>query len=280
MLVSRLLTLLTLSQCAVSASSFAPSTSGWKNTSERLICPSTTALRASQSSSSSSSSSNSVTEGTKEESDASSSSKNTRYIEGLLDNLSTLLDKYVLSGSPVTREAAYNVLRMIEAESQDNELVVKAERMARRAGLPAEEAAAVAVSEKKHLGATDASQRKTEADIRRQWEAQRLQAAQEAAKRNPGVVVTTGAKELQKFAKDKASLQNTMANSPSPTTTTTTSSSSSTSTSSSGNDNTDLLPTLDEQRAESARAKVSEIIAKAGAASAFRGDILGIGGTS
>jgi hypothetical protein len=49
--------------------------------------------------------------------------RNSRYVDGLFSNLTKGLDKYVLSGSPTSKEQVYNVLEQIEGESKDSDLV-------------------------------------------------------------------------------------------------------------------------------------------------------------
>ncbi len=63
---------------------------------------------------------------------------NSTYINGLLDTLESLLDKYIVSGSMATRRRAYNILQQIIRLSMDKDLVRKAERMVRRSGMPME----------------------------------------------------------------------------------------------------------------------------------------------
>ena len=49
--------------------------------------------------------------------------KNTAYVESLLENLMSLLDKWILTGSAATKQGAYNVLQQIELHARDPELV-------------------------------------------------------------------------------------------------------------------------------------------------------------
>ena len=65
-----------------------------------------------------------------------SEESNTKYINGLLDTLESLLDKYIVSGSMATRRRAYNILQQIFRLSMDSELIRKAERMVKRSGMP------------------------------------------------------------------------------------------------------------------------------------------------
>lgn len=62
--------------------------------------------------------------------------KNTVFIQGLMNNLSKLCDRYICDGSPKTRERVFNVLDQIAAQAVDRELVNKSIRMVKRAGVP------------------------------------------------------------------------------------------------------------------------------------------------
>ena len=62
--------------------------------------------------------------------------KNTVFIKGLMNNLSKLCDRYILSGSPKIREQVFNVLDQIAAEAADKEMVQQSMRMVKRAGVP------------------------------------------------------------------------------------------------------------------------------------------------
>jgi hypothetical protein len=97
--------------------------------------------------------------------------QNSIYIEGLIENLSPVLDKYIMSGSPKALERVFNILDQIAAQADDEELVRKAIRMTKRAGVPMQKK--YTGKFEKELGKTDGSQRRTEAETRRQWEAQR-----------------------------------------------------------------------------------------------------------
>lgn len=55
--------------------------------------------------------------------DAGASLRNSRFVDGLFDNMTRDLDKYVMSGSPRSREGVYNVLEQIESEAWDPEVV-------------------------------------------------------------------------------------------------------------------------------------------------------------
>jgi len=65
--------------------------------------------------------------------------QNANYINGLLDNLTTALDKWIVSGNLATRMRAYNIMKQIERESMDQDLVDRSKRMVSRASMPLEE---------------------------------------------------------------------------------------------------------------------------------------------
>jgi hypothetical protein len=90
--------------------------------------------------------------------------KNSAYINGLLENLTEIVDKWIMAGSPATQKRAYNVLQMIQSEAMDPELVKKSVRLMKRAGLPVAEKRAEATVD---LGATDEKKRRQEAEARR-----------------------------------------------------------------------------------------------------------------
>lgn len=62
--------------------------------------------------------------------------KNRVYIQGLYENLTACLDKWILTGNPATKQRAYNVLEQIQVQAHDMELVKQARRLLQRAGLP------------------------------------------------------------------------------------------------------------------------------------------------
>lgn len=205
--------------------------------------------------------------------------KNTKYINGLLENLTAVLDKWIIDGSKVTQRSIYNVIRVIESEAMDPEMVKRAIRAARRAGLPAEEET-VKVA-KVDLGGTNEEKRRQEAEARRRWEASRttsevgesvadIVAGRSALSRR---ATTNGKDDLflgqidstldpQSVARDKVELEKVLGKG---------------STNSGGiiNNEADFLSDDELSRAS---AKVSQLVARAGGGSAFEGETLGIGG--
>jgi hypothetical protein len=51
--------------------------------------------------------------------------RNSRYLDGLFDNMSRSLDKYVMSGSPGSRQSVCNLLDQIESQTRDPEVVLR-----------------------------------------------------------------------------------------------------------------------------------------------------------
>jgi hypothetical protein len=49
--------------------------------------------------------------------------KNSAYINGLFENLTEIVDKFIMTDAPATQKRAYNVLQMIQSEAMDPELV-------------------------------------------------------------------------------------------------------------------------------------------------------------
>jgi hypothetical protein len=49
--------------------------------------------------------------------------RNSRYLDGLFDNMSRSLDKYVMSGSPGSRQSVYNLLDQVESQTRNSEVV-------------------------------------------------------------------------------------------------------------------------------------------------------------
>jgi hypothetical protein len=62
--------------------------------------------------------------------------QNRIYIEGLMSNLGTLCDKYIMNGSPKIRERVFNVLDQIAAQAIDEDMIRQSIRMVKRAGVP------------------------------------------------------------------------------------------------------------------------------------------------
>ncbi|EEC51674.1 predicted protein [Phaeodactylum tricornutum CCAP 1055/1] len=195
--------------------------------------------------------------------------KNNKYIEGLLENLTSLLDRWIITGSPKLQTRIGNVLNIIEAEAKEPELIKKAQRNIQRAGLSLErrqpEKSTV------DLGKTDEEKRRTEAEQRRQWEADRRSKAVVdqhssrsvlSSRTTPSPTGENFMKQVdsslypQNFAREKIELQKSLEG-----------------------DNVDnQTETLANDPGKSASAKVSELVALAGAGSSFEGQNLGIGG--
>lgn len=216
---------------------------------------------------------------------------NRAYIEGLLQNLSAALDRWIVNGSMNTRMRAYNIILQIRRETFDEELYKQATRMASRAGMPLDEPPTQSAMNNSNGHA--AQRRKEEAEDRKKWERQRSTHLYESEKPIPkrGVTVQTGRSALsnrvasnggkpdlfmpkiekgldpKEFADGKKALQDELKkeingenyyNS-----------------NKSDEHANNALPQTDMDVAE---AKTSEIIAKAGSGKAFNGDSLGIGG--
>ncbi|CAB9502956.1 AAA ATPase forming ring-shaped complexes [Seminavis robusta] len=210
--------------------------------------------------------------------DTQNAEKNAIYVNGLLDNLTQVLDKWIINGARTTQTSVYNLVRQIEREAQDPELVKKAKRMVKRAGLPLED---TSQRKKYELGATDAAKRRNVAEERQRWEAATAStnavgdnvarsALSRRAGRNgkPDLFLQNTDRRLdpQSVAEDKAEMEKFA-----------------------GEDNDNSQPSgtrvssaglglvgTDEDSA--ALTRISELVARAGAGDAFTGDRLGIGG--
>ena len=79
--------------------------------------------------------------------------QNTKYINGLLSNLETTLDKWIVTGSMATRRHAYNILQQVERLSMDADLYRRAERLVKRSGMSMDPPPPVENPE--HVPATD-----------------------------------------------------------------------------------------------------------------------------
>lgn len=222
--------------------------------------------------------------------------QNRTYIEGLLQNLSASLDRWIITGSHETKEQAYNILKQIKRESVDEELFKQAIRMAERASIPMVEFK----NEYQIENGGDASvvARKTEAEKRKEWEVQRQRSSSMdnvsggERKKFPGNIagnkqsttrsalsnrssassdsaINNNAKspqDIQDFAKSKKDLEDALS-----------SDGKAENPSSSQNPNMTQNQSIVDEMAL-AEAKSSEIVAKAGSGSAFEGSTLGIGG--
>ena len=209
---------------------------------------------------------------------------NRAYIEGLLQNLSAALDRWIVNGSMNTRMRAYNIILQIRRETFDEEQYKQATRMASRAGMPLDEPPTQSTM-------NSAEKRKVDAEDRKEWERQRSTHLYESEKPKPkrGVTVQTGRSALtnrvannggkpdlfmpnvekglnpKEFADGKKALQDEL-------TREINGGSASYNDASAGKNNDP------ETEMDVAEAKTSEIIAKAGSGKAFNGDSLGIGG--
>jgi ATP-dependent 26S proteasome regulatory subunit len=189
-----------------------------------------------------------------------------------MDSLTENLDRWIVTGSDATRNRAYTCLKEIESHASDPEDYRKAVRLARRAGLPAVDVFEEETNNKQ-LGQNDERQRKEEAEARKQWEASRRydtkpEEGRSALSRRAvtngkpdvfmGQVINTGENKPKKLADDKLEFQKQLRAD--------TSSSSA------------PQPSQESWKQKDAHAKVSELVARAGALSAFDGEKLGIGG--
>mmetsp|Transcript_12263 Transcript_12263/g.22979 ORF Transcript_12263/g.22979 Transcript_12263/m.22979 type:complete len:657 (+) Transcript_12263:124-2094(+) len=106
---------------------------------------------------------------------------NRTYIEGLLQNLSASLDRWIITGSAGTKQQAYNIMRQIKRESVDEELFKQAIRMAERASVPMIDFKNEYQIRDNNIDGVDdennannsAIQRKVEAEKRKAWQDQR-----------------------------------------------------------------------------------------------------------
>jgi ATP-dependent 26S proteasome regulatory subunit len=194
--------------------------------------------------------------------------KNSAYIHGLLENLTAILDKWITNGSPAAQKRAANVLWTIESEAMDPELVKRAVRMIQRAGLSLAENPSE--SSTVELGATDEKKRRQEAEARKRFEESRTSEVGETVAANASGrsalsrrATTNDKPDLflgQVVAQDKKELEKALGQGESPAL--------------SGQDE----DAMSDQELSEASAKVSQMVAKAGAGSAFQGETLGIGG--
>jgi len=82
--------------------------------------------------------------------------QNTKYVNGLIETLGSLLDKWVESESMATRRRAYNLLQQIERISLSQDLVKRAEKMVNRSGMPMDAPPPIPPTE--HIPAIDQQQ--------------------------------------------------------------------------------------------------------------------------
>lgn len=210
--------------------------------------------------------------------------RNSIYIGGLMDNLSGLCDKYIISGSEKVRAQLLNVLDRISAESFDDNLIRQSIRMVKRAGVPFMESNYTEKLKKENeLGKTDSQTRRKEVDTRKQWEEQRttsqvgsnvensVDGRSALSKRSIGSqkpdlfmpsVLNANPDSIAKLADEKTQLQSELENS----------------NDSSSQERSPVDGQVSNAIIERAANRVSQLIAKAGAGSSFEGEALGIGG--
>jgi hypothetical protein len=211
----------------------------------------------------------------------SESDQNRTYIEGLLQNLSAALDRWIVTGSNGTKESAFNIMRQIKRESMDEDLLKQAIRMSERASMPMGEFK----SEMEMDG--DSAKRKSEAEERKEWEKQRSpsegkkfpgniagskpgrSAFSNRATKNgkpdlfmPNVDKNLDPQKVEDFASSKKGLEDALSEN----------------IKESGSELTPAETPVNDDEMAVAEARSSEIVAKAGAGSAFSGGSLGIGG--
>ena len=105
--------------------------------------------------------------------------RNAHYIQGLLDNLTHALDRWIITGSKAPRERAERILQQIQREAMDANVVTKAQLLVQRAGIPM---VSDSLAIKKELGRTDGEERRNEAERRKEWEAQRTSGQEDISK--------------------------------------------------------------------------------------------------
>jgi SpoVK/Ycf46/Vps4 family AAA+-type ATPase len=195
------------------------------------------------------------------------------------------LDKWIVTGAESVQTRAYNIMKQIERESLDQDQVQRSIRMANRAGMPLDDPAEIKMAQKRR--SSSGSERKSEAEQRKEWENQ-FQAKASGEKKpfvgniagSPkgggrsalsnrmkenskpdlfmdSVVSSRDPQEVKEFADGKKALQQEMTNEKDTKTT------------------QSMIP---QDEVALAEAKTSEIVAKAGSGSAFDGGTLGIGG--
>eukprot|EP00545_Synedropsis_sp_CCMP1620_P011395 CAMPEP_0119023372 /NCGR_PEP_ID=MMETSP1176-20130426/29840_1 /TAXON_ID=265551 /ORGANISM="Synedropsis recta cf, Strain CCMP1620" /LENGTH=621 /DNA_ID=CAMNT_0006978445 /DNA_START=51 /DNA_END=1916 /DNA_ORIENTATION=+ len=89
--------------------------------------------------------------------------QNEVYIQGLIQNLTEVLDRWVVTSSPVKKAQVQNILNQIRRESKSQSLILTATRLAKRGGFPMDE-------ETTELGKSDSDERRKGAEERNEWE--------------------------------------------------------------------------------------------------------------
>lgn len=198
--------------------------------------------------------------------------KNVAYVESLLQNLMTLLDKWIMTGSAATKQAAYNLLDQISLHARDPAQMELAKRRIQRAGLPLPSPSDSQPQPKpnplntaennKELGTTDTAKRRQEVEQRQSWEDSQRNAMEKPDSRRTSSV---GLGPIEKASSDKVELQRQLERNV---------------VDSTGKNDGETAPFdyLRHERDLAASTNVSEQIARAGALSAFSGENLGIGG--
>lgn len=221
-------------------------------------------------------------------------SKNRIYCENLLRNLERAVEKWFVSGSPLEKNKAYNIMDQINRIAMDSDIKERAVRMLRRATLPEERPPAVNKSTKYDGSTRGNMKRKSEAKTRKDWEANYLNQIEREKKLKesssslqaleskvatvdrgkPRSALSSRVSQAtnfmnvidksKKFATDKKDLEKALSmNDSSPNDAV-------------GSNEDEKVE--DEELKKEAAAFTSILVAKAGAGNAFEGETLGIGG--
>jgi len=208
-------------------------------------------------------------------------SKNSKYIAGLMENLTDACDKWILTGSNGVRERAINILTQIQQSSQDPDLVLQSERLVLRTGMPLGASNGLdrdGTTASPLLGTTNTAERTAQAAARTDWERFRTQNTKEGLseivderarsafsarleKQNPTVFpdepVTKTLQAFQQTAEYRQELQDELKGKASKAT---------------------QQEQLQQPYDMDAAYKSSQLVAQAGAGRAFLGETLGVGG--
>eukprot|EP00594_Rhizosolenia_setigera_P018666 CAMPEP_0178960020 /NCGR_PEP_ID=MMETSP0789-20121207/12686_1 /TAXON_ID=3005 /ORGANISM="Rhizosolenia setigera, Strain CCMP 1694" /LENGTH=683 /DNA_ID=CAMNT_0020643231 /DNA_START=66 /DNA_END=2117 /DNA_ORIENTATION=+ len=214
--------------------------------------------------------------------------RNEAYIYSLCQNLEAALDKWIITGSPASKAKAQNIIKQIEREAMTEDLAKRATRMASRAGFPLEQ------TSRTNNGRNTSYERNEDAQARKNWEktfqqstddiTKRIDESEQNYKRSAltsrlpsssdsasekakAFTASIDANEVDAifFANDKKALQDVLEGKEA---------------------DKKMQKEEEEERAkqkeqelmDTVAAKTSELVARAGAGSAFTGDALGIGG--
>lgn len=180
----------------------------------------------------------------------------------LVDNLTGMVDRWIITGAPGLKTKIADVMTVLEADGSSDELD-RARRLVTRAGFSLDRNA-----QSQSLGETDSPKRRSEAEDRANWEETRtstmgnkvkstMEGRSALSRRSVNTSTGTWAGrpagddlEAQKFAQDKKDLEQVLKE-------------------------TDV-EVLEDNHDAVAAARVSELVAKAGLS--FEGEALGIGG--